>query len=183
MKSRGLPLAAWAALLSTATLVTVAVVAAGLLRAGAPAGQALAAGSAAGLLPGGVAVLLASRLGAALRALRRDAVLRLQDPSAPHRAAPVLARSTAELGELVAVLEALHLRVRLGDQVGERHRLQAETAGAGVFELLSGLVAAEEGTRGQLAAELHDTVAQSLIVARNLLAAGPATPAELAAAR
>src|SRR5207302_204482 len=42
----------------------------------------------------------------------------------------------------------------------------AETASAGMFELLSGLVAAEEGARGQLSAELHDTVAQSLMAAR-----------------
>jgi two-component system sensor histidine kinase DegS len=52
--------------------------------------------------------------------------------------------------------------------------------GAGVFELLSGLVAAEEGARGQLAAELHDTVAQSLMIARGMLAAGPAGPTEIA---
>jgi signal transduction histidine kinase len=39
-----------------------------------------------------------------------------------------------------------------------------------MFELLSGLVAAEEATRGQLSAELHDTVAQSLMAARSLLA-------------
>jgi two-component system sensor histidine kinase UhpB len=41
-----------------------------------------------------------------------------------------------------------------------------------MFELLSGLVAAEEGARGQLAAELHDTVAQSLGMARMHLALG-----------
>ena len=76
--------------------------------------------------------------------------------------------------------DALHLRVRMADQLGERHRREAETAGAGVFELLSGLVAAEEGARGQLAAELHDTVAQSLMIARGLLATGPSTPGELA---
>ena len=39
-----------------------------------------------------------------------------------------------------------------------------------MFELLAGLVAAEEGARGQLSAELHDTVAQSLMAARSLLA-------------
>jgi signal transduction histidine kinase len=46
----------------------------------------------------------------------------------------------------------------------------AETASVGMFELLSGLVAAEEGTRGQLSAELHDTAAQSLMLARTRLA-------------
>ncbi|HUR14069.1 MAG TPA: ATP-binding protein, partial [Mycobacteriales bacterium] len=58
--------------------------------------------------------------------------------------------------------------------------VEAANAGAGVFELLSGLVAAEEGARGQLAAELHDTVAQSLMIARGLLATNPSSPAELA---
>jgi signal transduction histidine kinase len=58
----------------------------------------------------------------------------------------------------------------MSDEVGERHRRSAETASAGMFELLSGLVAAEEGARGQLSAELHDTVAQSLMTARSLLA-------------
>jgi signal transduction histidine kinase len=83
------------------------------------------------------------------------------------------------MSELARVLDALHLRVRVGDEVGERHRRDAETAGAGVFELVSGLVTAEEGARGQLAAELHDTVAQSLMIARGLLATNPSTPAEM----
>ena len=46
-----------------------------------------------------------------------------------------------------------------------------------MFRLLGGLVAAEEGARGQLAAELHDTVAQSLLAARQLLAVGDAESA------
>jgi signal transduction histidine kinase len=57
----------------------------------------------------------------------------------------------------------------MADELAERHRRAAETASAGMYELLSGLVAAEEGARGQLAAELHDTVAQSLTMARVLL--------------
>jgi two-component system sensor histidine kinase UhpB len=67
-------------------------------------------------------------------------------------------------------VDALQRRVRIADEVAERHRRSAETASAGMFELLSGLVAAEEGARGQLAAELHDTVAQSLTTAQVLLA-------------
>jgi signal transduction histidine kinase len=66
-------------------------------------------------------------------------------------------------------VDALQRRVRIADEVAERHRRSAETASAGMFELLSGLVAAEEGARGQLAAELHDTVAQSLTTAQVLL--------------
>jgi signal transduction histidine kinase len=41
-----------------------------------------------------------------------------------------------------------------------------------MFELLAGLVEAEEGARGQLSAELHDTVAQSLMAARARLGDG-----------
>jgi signal transduction histidine kinase len=74
-----------------------------------------------------------------------------------------------ELRRLDEALVALRLRIQVADEVAERHRREAESAGTGMFELLSGLVAAEEGTRGQLAAELHDTVAQSLGAARQLL--------------
>jgi signal transduction histidine kinase len=76
----------------------------------------------------------------------------------------------SELVGLARTLDALHLRVRMADEVAERHRRTAETASAGMFELLAGLVEAEEGARGQLSAELHDTVAQSLMTARSLLA-------------
>src|SRR5207237_6701140 len=87
-------------------------------------------------------------------------------PGLPVASTRMVAKSPLEVAELARTLDALHLRVRVADELGERHRREAETAGAGVFELLSGLVAAEEGARGQLAAELHDTVAQSLMAAR-----------------
>jgi len=92
----------------------------------------------------------------------------------------LVTQASSEVAGLASVLDALHLRVRVADEIGERHRRDAETAGAGVFELLSGLVAAEEGARGQLAAELHDTVAQSLMIARGLLATSPSTPEQIA---
>jgi signal transduction histidine kinase len=173
---RPLPLAVWAgALIGGSVLLALAVVAAGLGAAGAltaPARAALAAGALAGLCGSVVGVLLVSRVAAVLRSLRSDAVDRLRRPegAAPTGTGRHLLPGAAELTELSSVLDALHARVRLGDHVGQRHREQAETAGAGVFELLSGLVAAEEGARGQLAAELHDTVAQSLMLARSLLA-------------
>lgn len=66
-------------------------------------------------------------------------------------------------------MRALRLRIRVADEIADRHRRDADSAGSGMFELLSGLVAAEEGTRGQLAAELHDSVAQNLGAARRLL--------------
>jgi len=172
----GLPLAVWAGALTTSgVLATVGLTAAVLHTAGPLDGlayEALALGASAGLALSVVAVLAAARVATGVRALRQAAVQRLQDPAAPlvpPGSRPVVVRASSELAELGRVLEALHLRVRLGDQLGERHRRDAETAGAGVFELLSGLVAAEEGARGQLAAELHDTVAQSLMVVRGLL--------------
>ncbi len=78
-------------------------------------------------------------------------------------------RGLEELRRLDDALRALRLRIQLADEIAERHRRDADSAGTGMFELLSGLVAAEEGTRGQLAAELHDGVAQSLGAARRLL--------------
>jgi signal transduction histidine kinase len=150
-----LPLAARAGLLSVAAvLATTAVAAAGPALLGSP-GPAPGAALVAGALAG----LLVSSL--SVLAARR---------------------TTRELDRLSRSLEALSLRVRLADELGERHRREAAQAGAGVQELLSGLVAAEEGARGQLAAELHDTVAQSLMIARGLLA-GPLEQAELARVR
>jgi len=71
---------------------------------------------------------------------------------------------------LIRDREALRLRCQVADELARQERERAEQASAGMFELLSGLVAAEEGARGQLSAELHDTVAQSLMRARALLA-------------
>jgi signal transduction histidine kinase len=136
-----------------------------------------ALGSALAVAPiaGTIAALLAGRFADALRALRDDAVRRLQDPTSPVRAQSfdrAVVRTSAELADLARTLDALHLRVRVADEVAERHRRTAETSSAGMFELLSGLVEAEEGARGQLSAELHDTVAQTLMLVRSLLADG-----------
>lgn len=76
-------------------------------------------------------------------------------------------------------LGALQARVHVSDEIAERHRHTAVTASAGMFELLAGLVAAEEGARGQLAAELHDTVAQTLMTARSMLAMDELEAAEV----
>jgi signal transduction histidine kinase len=78
-------------------------------------------------------------------------------------------RGLRELQRLDEALRALRQRIQVADEVAERYRRDADSAGMGMFELLSGLVAAEEGTRGQLAAELHDSVAQSLGAARRML--------------
>jgi two-component system, NarL family, sensor histidine kinase UhpB len=135
-----------------------------------PIWQLIAAGGPMALLVAVGAAAVAARYARTLRALRAEAVHRLHYPSAPvSGAASVPQWAGSELVELARTLEALHLRVRMADEVAERHRRSAETASAGMFELLSGLVAAEEGARGQLSAELHDTVAQSLMAARSLL--------------
>lgn len=182
-----LPLAVLAGSLSAGTVLAVGVVTAAALRAtGSLTGYALEAiglGTVVGLALSVVQVIAASRLATGLRGLHSDAVQRLQDPSAPvgrPGRRRITALASTEMSELARVLDGLHLRVRVGDEVGERHRRDAETAGAGVFELVSGLVTAEEGARGQLAAELHDTVAQSLMIARGLLSTSPSSPAELA---
>lgn len=185
LRRGGLPLAVWAAVLGAgAVLAVVTVVGVVLLQDDTltpVAMQALAAGASAGFLVVLAAVIGGSRLAEGLRRLHEEAVQRLAQPGMPVGASrQVVTRSTVEVAELARTLDALHLRVRMADQLGELHRRDAETAGAGVFELLSGLVAAEEGARGQLAAELHDTVAQSLMIARGLLAAGPTNDADMA---
>lgn len=109
----------------------------------------------------------------ALRTMRDDAVARLRDPDAVRYQGPARGiRTSAEMAELDSAVEALALRMRVADEVANRSRASAEHTSAGMFELLSGAIAAEEAARGQLAAELHDTVAQSLAVARALLADG-----------
>jgi signal transduction histidine kinase len=180
----GLPLAVWASLLGGGAVLTVTGVVGAVLRVNGTLDdttiQALAAGACAGLLVVLASVIAAIRLAGALRALHQDAARRLAEPGLPMGSTRFVARTSVEVAELARTLDALHLRVRVADELGERHRREAETAGAGVFELLSGLVAAEEGARGQLAAELHDTVAQSLMIARSLLAGNPTEPAEIA---
>ena len=189
MKLRGgdaLPLAVWAGGGALACgWAGLGVAAVGLHLAGALSPRADVALGVGGLAVAGVAAAAAwagHRFSTAVRALRADALARLREPTAPMRATGldrVVRSSSVELLELARTLEALHLRVRVADEVAERHRRTAENSSAGMFELLSGLVAAEEGARGQLSAELHDTVAQSLMLARSLLAADPAEPGEV----
>jgi signal transduction histidine kinase len=170
---RTAPLAIIAGAAALAVCVCSLTVAGVVLRADhrttAPVWQVVLAGGPMALVLAGAAAWVAARFARALRLLRAEAVRRLHDPSAPvgeGTAARIPDWSGAELAALAQTLDAIHLRVRMADDVAERHRRAAETASAGMFELLSGLVAAEEGARGQLSAELHDTVAQSLMAAR-----------------
>ena len=173
-RGRNLPLAAWAAIGGAATVVIMVVlVGAVLARGGLDRLEylALGAGLLVGLLLVALAVFWTRRVTAGMRELHADAVRRLRDPSLRAGVStPRLVGATTEFAELASVLDALHLRARVADEVAEQSRRTAEQTSAGVFELLSGLVAAEEATRGQLSAELHDTVAQSLAAARALLA-------------
>ncbi len=186
----GLPLAAWAGgLVALGALSTLGVVFVGLRAAGRLDAEALVV-LGAGLLVAVPAVWVGSyaggRFARAVRHLRDSAVRRLQDPNAVTSVLAeddVALHSSVELLELKRTLEALHLRVRVADDVAARHRHTAETASAGMFELLSGLVAAEESARGQLSAELHDTVAQTLMLARSLLSSPTAEAADLSNAR
>lgn len=175
-RERLAPLALWvgaavlAACLCTLTVAAVALHIEGDLRL--PVWELLVAGGPMAILIACVGAYIAARFARTLRLLRGEALRRLHDPSAPvagSDAAQVPEWSGSEMVELARTLEALHMRVRMADEVAERHRRSAETASAGMFELLAGLVAAEEGARGQLSAELHDTVAQSLMAARSFL--------------
>jgi signal transduction histidine kinase len=166
--TRPLPLAAAAAL-------TVGGCGAGIAAATGNAtavGPALAAATVATAVAAGVAAVVADRLAASLRSLRTAATRRLHEPTDRTLDRWLAGNGFAELADLARTLDALTLRTKVADQVAEQHRRTAEHASAGMFELLSGLVAAEEGARGQLAAELHDTVAQSLGMARLHLAVG-----------
>jgi signal transduction histidine kinase len=184
--SDGLPLAVWAAgLVGLGTASTIGVVAVGLHAAGrldGPALWTLGAAVVVAAITIGIGAAAGARFAGAVRALRDEAVRRLEDPAANSgRGDDRFAISTSvELLELARTLDALHLRVRVADDVAARHRRTAETASAGMFEMLSGLVAAEESARGQLSAELHDTVAQTLMMSRSMLAAQPTEPREIA---
>ncbi len=145
LRGRVAPIAALVFLLALAASCSVVAASASLLKVTGhvqvPMWEALLAAAPAGLVIAGIATI------ANVQATR--AVQRMQSRA--------------------RTVDALQRRVRIADEVAERHRRNAETASAGMFELLSGLVAAEEGARGQLAAELHDTVAQSLTTAQVML--------------
>ena len=176
MRLRGpkLPLAAWVAVAATTTVV-VAIGSAALVLFDRGLSSieltALGVGLGAGLLFSATVVGWAGRVTSGLRGLSADAVRRLRDPSIgiDDSRRRSLVRGSTELADLARVLDALQLRARVADEVADQAWRSAEQASAGVFELLSGLVAAEEATRGQLSAELHDTVAQTLAAALAML--------------
>jgi signal transduction histidine kinase len=157
----------WAAgffVLAVGLLVLGAVAAAGAVFPGSGLAVTLAGGLVVLIAAGGAGVV-GRRAGRAI-----DGYVDAATSAVPQGA--VAAPQTVpirELDDLFTALAALQQRVRVSDDLAERHRRNADASSAGMFELLSGLVAAEEGARGQLSAELHDTVAQSLGIARRLL--------------
>ncbi len=92
----------------------------------------------------------------------------------------VVAGAPEDVPEPEPEREVLRLLAEAAEALAARRSEEARSASTGVAELVAGLVTAEEGARGQLAAELHDTVAQSLALslsaARGLLARGVADP-------
>lgn len=170
LRQLSLPLASWAALATIAVAAPALAAVAVVLFAAPhqPAGVAIAAGTVVALV--GVAVVAASaqRLAQAVDRLAADASRRSTRPAgAADLSVPVQVRELRELG---GMLDALDLRAIVAEETAEQALRTAHTAGAGMFELLSGLVAAEEAARGQLSADLHDTVAQTLVAARTILA-------------
>jgi signal transduction histidine kinase len=154
------PIAVWATLIvlvSGAATLTVAVL--------------IGPWAAAGVLAVGLlgAAALAERLARQFDRVRAAALAQLESGADEPVGAAFATGSSRELRRLQEALSALKTRIQVADELADRYRRDADSAGLGMFELLSGLVAAEEGTRGQLAAELHDGVAQSLGAARRLL--------------
>ncbi len=175
MSRRPLPLAAAAALVVGGCGAGIVAVASAVLTASGNTtllGPVAGAAAGATALAAGIAAVLADKLAASLRDLRSVATRRLHEPTDGSLDRWLVGNGFAELAELARTLDALTLRTKVADELAEQHRRTADNASAGMFELLSGLVAAEEGARGQLAAELHDTVAQSLGMARVHLALG-----------
>jgi len=119
---------------------------------------------------------LAHKVGADIRRLTVDATQRASDPSLPPVLMPITDRMR-ELHQVASLLDALQLRARVAEELAGQAQRASHTASAGMFELLSGLVAAEEATRGQLSADLHDTVAQTLSGARRSWPIRKASPA------
>lgn len=168
---RPLPLAMWAALLLVGTVVVMLAVVGLVLHAqtGRLHITALLSGLGVGVLAIAGGAYLAHTVGRDIRRLTLDATERASGRGISTPLLPITDRMR-ELHQVAALLDALQLRARVAEELAEQAQRTSHTASAGMFELLSGLVAAEEATRGQLSADLHDTVAQTLSSARSILA-------------
>lgn len=166
-----LPLAAWAAALVAIAILLVVLAIGIVLKAGGDDlhAKALTAGLGVGAVAVAVAALITHRVGADVRKLSADAANRARHSSPSPRLSATTDRMS-ELHTLARLMDALQLRARVAEEMAEQAQRTSHTASLGMFQLLSGLVAAEEATRGQLSADLHDTVAQTLAAARAILA-------------
>jgi len=140
----GLPLAVWAGgLVGFGCLATLGAITVGLHAGGrldTSAAVTLGVGALIAIGATAVGATAGARFARIVRQLRDEAVRRLQDPGASDTSEGRKAVNTSvELLELSRTLDALHLRVRVADEVAARHRRTAETTSAGMFELLSGL--------------------------------------------
>jgi signal transduction histidine kinase len=171
-------LALWAALV--VVVMTLAVVAATAGVAYAVDGRVPIVGVVCGVAVGALLATFAAwsthRIDISVRRLLRPSkdAGNASSPR-PSRLWSLVVRLT-DLQRLATAVSALQLRARVAEEVAEQAERTSHTATAGMYELLSGLVAAEEATRGQLSADLHDTVAQSLASARVMLAAPDGQP-------
>jgi signal transduction histidine kinase len=161
----------WAGLLLAITVVVMLAVIGLILRSatGELHLPALLGGLGIGVVATAGGAYLAHRVGSELRRLTVEATRSARDPSFSPQLEPITDRML-ELHQLARLLDALQLRARVAEELAEQAQRASQTASAGMFELLSGLVAAEEATRGQLSADLHDTAAQTLSSARLILA-------------
>lgn len=173
---RPLPLAVWMAIGITATTVTTLISVLLVLRPAWEARTFAAVGVAVvvGASAAAISARFAQAVGESIREFARRATH--DDTVSTDSVRVASADWMSELADLRRVVDALQLRARVAEDVSGEARRTAEMASAGMFDLLSGLVAAEEATRGQLSAELHDTVAQTLASARQLLDAPEGQP-------
>ncbi len=167
-----LPLTVWVCVVVVATAAAVLIAVAAVIglndtdhRTG------LLAGAAVGIITAVAAALAVRPVSRAAEALSLSAtrVRAAEDDKAEIVRAGRFAAYTTEFDDLVRAIAALQRRTALAESVADQASRSAEMTSAGMFELLSGLVAAEEATRGQLAAELHDTAAQTLMRAKSEL--------------
>ncbi len=162
-----LPLTTWVCVAVGMTAVSVLVAVGAIIGVSDSTHRiGLLVGAGVGAAAGIAAAVAIRPLGQAAATLAAEATQRTI-PAVPGNAG--LAERTTEFADLRRSIVALQRRTSVAEAVADQASRSAETTSAGMFELLSGLVAAEEATRGQLSAELHDSVAQTLMRAKSEL--------------
>lgn len=132
-------------------------------------------------IAGGFCAAILAVVSAKVRALASN--IRASVSNGPDASMPQRSSWGVELTSLNELVQGLRARTQIAEEMATQTRQAFEAAGAGMFELLSGLSAAEEATRGQLSAELHDSVAQTLAAAKTAISQAESRPEALANAR